>query len=82
MTFAVPAGEIAVDWFRTVNLKNLRIQGVWLSDTRHLRQSLQLVRENPDIYSRLITHRYPLAAATEALRDVEAGKTVKAVLTF
>ncbi len=77
---AVPTGEIAVDWFRIVNFKNLRIQGVWLSDTRHLRQSLGLVIDNIKAYSRLITHRFPLAQANEALAAVEKGETVKAVL--
>ena len=77
---AVPTGEIGVDWFRQINLKNLRVQGVWLSDTRHLRMSLGLVRQNPKIYTRLITHRYPLEKANEALQAVAAGETVKAVL--
>ncbi len=77
---AVPTGEIPVDWFRTVMLKNLRIQGVWLSDTPHLRMSLSLVRRNPEAYARLITNRYPLEEATEALRAVQRGETVKAVL--
>jgi threonine dehydrogenase-like Zn-dependent dehydrogenase len=77
---AVPTGEVSVDWFMTVNLKNLHIQGVWLSDTPHLRQSLGLVRENPEIYKKLITHRYPLSQANEALQAVRRGETVKAVL--
>jgi D-arabinose 1-dehydrogenase-like Zn-dependent alcohol dehydrogenase len=77
---AVPTGEIPVDWFRIVNLKNLHIQGVWLSDTPHLRQSLGLVCENPKIYEKLITHRYPLDQANEALQAVGRGETVKAVL--
>lgn len=77
---AVPTGEIAVDWFHTINLKNLHVQGVWLSDTPHLRMALSLVRANPETYAKLITHRYPLSAATEALEAVERGETVKAVL--
>lgn len=77
---AVPTGEIPVDWFYQINLKNLRVQGVWLSDTRHLRQSLNLVRENPEIYSKMITHRYPLADANTAITAVSKGETVKAVL--
>lgn len=77
---AVPTGEIPVDWFYQINLKNLRVQGVWLSDTRHLRQSLELVLERPETYAKLITHRYPLTDANEALGAVERGETVKAVL--
>ncbi len=77
---AVPTGEIAVDWFRTVNLKNLRIQGVWISDTPNLRQSLGLVLAQPSIYAKLITHRYRLDEANIALEAVERGETVKAVL--
>lgn len=77
---AVPTGDIPVDWFRQINLKNLRVQGVWLSDTRHLRQALGLVLDNPAIYARLITHRFPLEKANEALAAVEKGETVKAVL--
>ncbi len=77
---AVPTGEIAVDWFREVMLKNLRIQGVWLSDTPHLLVSIGLVRDNPGIYARLITHRFALDQANDALAAVERGETVKAVL--
>ena len=70
---AVPTGEVAVDWFRTVNLMNLRVQGVWLSDTRHLRQALGLVIDNPSAYAGLITHRFPLEKANEALAAVARG---------
>ncbi|MDR1520076.1 MAG: zinc-binding dehydrogenase [Planctomycetota bacterium] len=77
---AVPTGEIAVDWFRIVNLMNLTVQGVWLSDTRHLRQALGLILDNPEPYAGLITHRFPLERANEALAAVERGETVKAAL--
>ncbi|MDR1534261.1 MAG: zinc-binding dehydrogenase [Planctomycetota bacterium] len=77
---AVPTGKIEVDWFRIVNLMNLNIQGVWLSDTRHLRQALGLVLAKPDVYAGLLTHRFPLEKTNEALAAVERGETVKAAL--
>lgn len=42
--------------------------------------ALSLVRANPEVYAKLITHRYPLNKATEALEAVGRGETVKAVL--
>ncbi len=77
---AVPTGEIPVDWYHTVNARNLRIQGVFLSDTPHLRMALSVVYANPNIYAKLITHRFALRDATLALEAVERGETVKAVL--
>lgn len=73
-------GDIAVDWFRTINIRNLRVQGVWISDTPHLRQALDLVLEKPESYARLITHRFTLAEANQALQAVARGETVKAVI--
>ncbi len=78
--FAVPTNNVNVDWFQHVGRKNTRVQGVWVSDTGHLMEAISLVTSHPEAYGRLVTHRFPLEGATEALYAVKARKAMKAVL--
>lgn len=77
---AVPIPELGVDWFKTVGKRNIHIQGVWVSDTSHLVKAVSLVMARPEIYSKLITHRFALEDATEALSTVDRHESIKAVL--
>ena len=77
---AVPIGTIEVDWFRQVSSRNIRIQGSWVSDTTHLVRAVSLVTSRPEEYGRLVTHRFPLTQAMEALRTVQRHESVKTVL--
>lgn len=80
--FGVPAGLASLDCFRDVVRRNLRIQGVWVSDTRHMRDALELVMAQPAKFRELVGPRYPLEQANEALRAMEDRSAVKAVLDF
>lgn len=78
--FSQPPGECHIDFFRDVVSKNLTIQGIWVSGTRHTRQALSLVQSKPDLFAKMITHRYPLADANAALTAMGRQKALKAVL--
>ena len=77
---AVPIGPVEIDWFRQVSSRNIRIQGSWVSDTTHLVRAVSLVTSRPEEYGRLVTHRFPLTQAMEALRTVQRHESVKTVL--
>lgn len=78
--FSQPPGDCQVDFFSDVVRKNLKIQGVWVSATRHTWQAMRLVQDNPDLFAQMITHRYPLSQANEALQAMAGREALKAVL--
>jgi len=78
--FGEPAGSVQFPWFENVIRKNLRIQGVWVSDTRHTLQALRLVQSNYEKFSKMVTHRFRLEDASTALSSVASRQAVKAVL--
>jgi len=78
--FGEPHGKVELDCFQDVGRKNLRLQGVWVSETRHTHMALQLVLGRMRDFAGLITHRFPLSAADEALRVMKSREAVKAVL--
>jgi len=78
--FGEPHGKIELDCFQDVGRKNLRLQGVWVSETRHTHMALQLVYTRLHDFARLITHRFPLNQANAALRVMRSREAVKAVL--
>jgi threonine dehydrogenase-like Zn-dependent dehydrogenase len=63
-----------------VGRKNLRLQGVWVSETRHTHMALRLILSRPRDFAGLITHRFPLSRANEALQAMKSREAVKAVL--
>lgn len=79
---AVPMGTIPVDLYHDLVLRQVRLQGVWCSDTRHITQALQLVRKNPQVFADMITHRYPLDQANEALKSMAERKAIKTAIVF
>lgn len=78
--FSQPPGECQIDFFKEVVSKNLKIQGVWVSATRHTWQAMRLVLERPELFSRMITHRFALEQANEALQVMAQRDALKAVL--
>jgi len=80
--YAQPVGKEQIDFYRDIVNKNIRIQGVWVSGKRHLKQAIDLVTENAKIFAKLITHKYSLEQANEALSVMKEKKALKAVLTF
>ncbi len=78
--FGTPVGSMALAPFEQIVRKNVRVQGVWVSDLRHMLRALSLVRQNPQAMAGLVTHRFSLRQATEALDAVERHEALKAVL--
>ena len=80
MGMGTPAGEMSLPPFEAIVRKNVRIQGVWVSDARHTLQAISLVRQHPAAFAALVTHRFSLQQATEALQAVATREALKAVL--
>lgn len=78
--FGEPHGTIDLDCFHDLNRKNLRLQGIWASDVKHTHMAFQLVLSRLQDFSKLITHRFPLDKANDAIRAMKAKEVVKAVL--
>lgn len=78
--FGAPVGEMTLAPFEALVRKNARIQGVWVSDVRHTLQAVGLIRRRPEAFAALVTHRFSLAEATEALKAVASREAMKVVL--
>ncbi len=77
---AVPQGETPVAMYESIALKNLRLQGVWVSDARHMYQAIQLALSGKYPFDQLVTHRFPLEQANQALATLERREGIKVVL--
>jgi threonine dehydrogenase-like Zn-dependent dehydrogenase len=77
---AVPMGTIPIDVYHQVVLKQLRLQGAWTNDTRHIVQALSLVRRDPFVFADMVTHRFPLEQANEALQSMAERRAIKAAI--
>jgi len=77
---ASPIGEVPVDVYEKIARKNVRLQGVWVSDARHLYEAVSLVQSGRYGLERLVTHRFKLSEANEALAAVKSREAMKAVL--
>lgn len=82
MGYAQPAGKEEVDFYIDIVNKNIKVQGVWVSDTKHTKQAMDLVIQNKDKFSKLITDRFKLEEANKAIEVMNNKETLKAVLTF
>ncbi len=77
---ATPVGETPIALFEALARKNVNVQGVWVSDTSHLHQSIRLVQSGRFPFEKLVTHTYPLEEATSALEVMASREAIKAVL--
>lgn len=76
------AGGVSINPHTQINRKHLTIRGVWGSDYSHFYRSVQLLR-NPraaEAYAHITTRAYTLGQANDALSDVAAGRSVKALI--
>ena len=78
--YSQPSGTETLDFYRDIVSRNVRIQGVWVSDTGHLRQAVALVAAHAELFARLVTHRFTLDRADEALGVMEKKEALKAVI--
>ena len=79
---AVPQQPIPFSVYENLVLKSITLQGVWVSDTRHLVQAVNVVSSHSKVFEKLVTHRFRLEQANEALKCVEERKALKAVICF
>ena len=79
---AVPMGTIPIDLYHQIVLKQLRLQGVWTNDTRHVTHALYMVKANPGVFADMITHRYPLEEANEALKSMAERRAIKTAIVY
>lgn len=77
---SVPEGSVGVDWF-DITRRNIKIQCSWVSASPHLVAAVSRVCARPEIYSRLVTHRFPIEKANEALECLARREAVKIALT-
>ena len=75
-------GPVEVNPHSQINKKHLEIRGVWGIDFSHLHRALLVLeRYNPQFrWDRLISHRFGLEQANEALECIRLGKAIKAVI--
>lgn len=78
--FGEPHGTIDLDCFHDLNRKNLHLQGIWASDVKHTHMALQLVLNRLQDFSKLVTHRFRLDKANDAIQAMKTKEAVKAVL--
>ena len=75
-------GDVAINPHLQINKKHLDVRGVWGIDFSHLYRSvLMQQRYNPQVrWEQLITHRFDLDHANDALAAVRDGDAIKAVI--
>ena len=75
-------GTVELNPHLHVNRKHLEIRGCWGTDFTHLWRAMQVLNRHGGRmdWSSLISRRYGLSGAEEALRDVEQLCVVKAVI--
>jgi L-iditol 2-dehydrogenase len=75
-------GNIELNPHLHINKKHLEIRGCWGSDFSHVYRALEIQARfgSRMDWTALISRRYGLNQVGEALRDVEAGRVVKAVV--
>jgi threonine dehydrogenase-like Zn-dependent dehydrogenase len=78
--FGEPNGKIELDCFTDIVRKNLNYQGVWVSDTKHTNQAVEAILGNPELFAEMITHRFKLEEANQALKVISERNAVKAVI--
>lgn len=77
---AAPLGSVCLRVYEDIARKNLRLQGVWVSDARHLLEAVQVVVSGRWPLDRLVTHRFALSEVNQALAAVESRVALKAVV--
>lgn len=78
--FETSMGKFSFDPYEELVKKNLRLQGVWLSNVRHTQKALELMSENQDVFKDFITDKYSLKDATSALSNIQGDNVIKSIL--
>jgi L-iditol 2-dehydrogenase len=75
-------GPVEINPHRHINKKHLDIRGCWGSDLSHVWRAVEILARFHDRFKwdAMISRRYGLDEAQQALEDVEARRVVKAVI--
>ncbi len=75
------AGEIAFNP-HIITRKQLQVFGSWSSEPRHLHAAIEFLRRTPDQFpfATMVTHRFPLDKANEALATAARWESAKSVI--
>ena len=76
------SGDISFNPHLDLNRKHLDIRGTWGIDLSHLYRAVRLQQRHGEAvpWQRVLSADYSLDQATQALRDVEEQRVVKAVI--
>lgn len=77
---AVPQEPVGIRIYEEIVNKGVCIHGIWVSDATHVVQSVSVAIKHQDILSKMITHKFSLEEANEALKAMEERKALKAVI--
>lgn len=75
-------GDTSINPHTELNKKHLDVRGCWGSDYSHFHRAIEMLRVSraAALWSQLPLRRYSLAQVNDALDDVAAGRTVKALV--
>jgi threonine dehydrogenase-like Zn-dependent dehydrogenase len=75
-------GEVPFNPHLDLNRKHLEMRGVWGFDFSHIYRGVQVMQDDAmsSPWQRLALQRYGLDEAEEALRKVERGEVIKALI--
>lgn len=75
-------GETPFNPHSELNKKHLDVRGCWGSDYSHFHRAIEMLRtpQAAALWAQLELRRYTLSQVNEALEDVAAGRTIKALV--
>jgi len=77
---AIPSGEVKFSIYEDLVLKDVRIEGVWVSKSEDLLMALRCVLSGRFPFTRFVDGRYRLSDINKAFEDVRERRVLKAVV--
>ena len=75
-----PLGEVPIPFYEQIGRRNLRVQGIWVSDVSHLNQAIALVSSGRYPFHKMVTHRGGLEQVGALIEAVQREQAIKAVV--
>lgn len=75
--YSQPSGEITLDLYQDFVFKNLKIEGIWVSDSHHVFQALSLTKRYYPLFSSFLSNTYRLHEVNEALDALKEADAMK-----
>ncbi|HET9597919.1 MAG TPA: alcohol dehydrogenase catalytic domain-containing protein [Anaeromyxobacteraceae bacterium] len=76
-----PADELLSVSSRAIHYGELFVFGTSDSTPAHVREAVALLRDDPETFEKLVTHRLPVCEFARAMDEIAARRAVKVVLT-